>query len=283
MRSLPRKREFTYRSALALSLCLISAAAILFFFYAPPHTGDLKLDSLMGAVIPRFFISVFLLVLILEFFPACLANEGVSPKNLLWCVLPLLVTLVNFPFSALISNAAQVARPELVWLFLIKCLLIGLSEELLFRGIVFYALSDYFKKRERSCLLPVLLSSFIFALLHFINLFDGAGILAVLQQVGYSFLIGAMLAVVLLKTQNLWLCVFLHALFDFGGLFVSDLGTGSPHDLVFWILTISVGVLCAVQMVVTVIKIVDNTDRTACRSKQFKAREENPTEFTKRK
>lgn len=254
MKPLPAKREFSVHSALALLLLLTSATAIIFFFYAPPLTEDGKLDLLINSIIPRFFISLFLLVLVLEIFPACLAWKRIPVKNLLWCVLPLLVTVVNFPVSALISGTAHVTRAELIGPFLLKCLLIGLSEELLFRGIVFYALSDYFKKKGYSCFLPVLLSSVIFALFHFINLFDGAGILAVLQQVGYSFLIGAMLAVVLLKTKNLWLCVFLHALFDFGGFFVSDLGTGDPQDLTFWILTVVVGVLCAVQIIVTLIR-----------------------------
>lgn len=256
MRPLRKKSEFSVQSALALLLLPISAAALLFFYYAPPVIDDGTLESLFHAVIPRFFISVFLLVLVAEIFPELLAFKAISSKTLLWCVLPLLVTLVNFPFSALILGTAKVTRAELIWLFLIKCLLIGLSEELLFRGIIFYSLADHFKKNGRSCFWPVLSSSVIFALFHFINLFDGAGILAVLQQVGYSFLIGAMLAVVLLKTKNVWLCILLHALFDFGGFFVSDLGTGNPQDLTFWILTIVVGILCTAQMIITLIKIM---------------------------
>ncbi|MDE6411915.1 MAG: CPBP family intramembrane metalloprotease [Clostridia bacterium] len=256
MRPLRKKSELSVQSALALLLLLICAAAIVFFYSAPPVIGDSVLYSLVYAVIPRFFICVFLLVLILEVYPDLLAWKRISWKNLLWCVLPLLVTIVNFPFSALILGTARMTRAELIWLFIIKCLLIGISEELLFRGIIFSSLSDYFKKKGRSCFLPVLFSSVIFGLFHFINLFDGAGILAVLQQVGYSFLIGAMLAIVLLKTKNIWLCIFLHALFDFGGFFVSDLGTGNPQDLTFWILTIVVGILCTVQMIITLIKII---------------------------
>ena len=241
-------------SVLMLSPLLISAAAILLFYVSPPVTADAKLDSLLSAVIPRFFISVFLLVLAIEFFPAALAGRRVSAKKLLWCVLPLLVALVNFPFSALIRSTARITRVELLGLFLIKCFLIGLSEEVLFRAIIFESLFQYYKKKKGALLLPVLLSSVIFALFHFINLADGAGILSVLQQVGYSFLIGAMLAVVLFKTNNLWLCVLLHTLFDVGGFLISDLGTGNPQDLTFWILTIVIGVLCAVQIIITIVK-----------------------------
>lgn len=249
------------QSALAAVLCVLSAAAILYYFYEPSLTGDSRLDGLLGAVVPRFFISLFLLVLALEFFPSCLDSKRVPIKALFWCVPPLLVTLVNFPVSALATGTAHVARMELFALFLLKCVLIGISEEVLFRGIIFHALLEKFEKAGRSCFLPVLLSSVIFSLFHFINLLDGAGFLAVLQQAGYSFLIGAMLAVTLLKTKNIWLCVFLHALFDMGGFLVSDLGTGNPQDLTFWILTIVIGVLCTVHIVLTLVRMVKKQRR----------------------
>lgn len=244
------------RAMLALLLCLICAAAIFFFYVSPVNTGDARADALLDASIPRFFISVFLLVLIAEFFPCCLSRGRISLKVLLWCIPPFAVTVVNFPFSALVGGTAGITRPDLIGLFLLKCFLIGLSEELLFRGIVFGVLNEAFVAKRRSAFFPVLLSSAIFALFHFINLLDGAGILPVLQQVGYSFLIGAMLAVVLVKTKNLWLCVLLHALFDVGGCFLSDIGIGSPHDTVFWILTVSIGVLCAVHIAATLFRQV---------------------------
>ena len=255
MKPLPRKSE-SLVTALTLSLLFVSAAAILFFYASPPATDDDTINDLLRAVVPRFFIAVFLLVVAIEYFPQSLASGRVSKSNLLWCLLPLWVTLVNFPASALIRGTARVTRVELLWLFVFKCLLIGLSEEVLFRGIIFYSLSEYCKKRVNTCFLPVLISSAVFALFHFINLIEGANILSVLQQVGYSFLIGAMLAVTLLKTKNIWLCVALHALFDFGGFLIADLGRGSPQDLTFWILTIVVGVGCAVQIVLTLIKMM---------------------------
>lgn len=258
MKPLSRKRATTVHTALALSLLVLSATALLLYYLAPLRTGDKKLDALADAAIPRFFLTVFLFVLAKELFPACLKNSRVSLKVLPWCALPFLVAVVNFPFSALIRGAARVTRADLFGLFLAKCFLIGASEEILFRGIVLGALSEAHEKKGRSRFYPVLLSSVIFALFHFVNLLSGAGILAVLQQVGYSFLIGAMLAAMLWKTENLWLCVTVHALFDFGGFFLSDLGVGNPHDTTFWILTIVVGVLCAVQMIVTLVRKINS-------------------------
>jgi len=104
------------------------------------------------------------------------------------------------------------------------------------------------KGKRRETFLTVLVTSLLFGIWHLFNLLDGAAFGAVLLQVGYSFLIGAMLSTVRIRTENLWLCVFLHALFDFGGLLIPTLGTGSFQDTVFWILTALAGILCTVHV-----------------------------------
>ena len=92
------------------------------------------------------------------------------------------------------------------------------------------------------------------------NLLVGADIVSVLLQIVYSFLIGAMLTVVLFKTRNIWMCVLIHALFNFGGLLTSFIAIGNPWDLVFWILTIVFGVLCAGHIIMALIKLEKDKD-----------------------
>ena len=94
----------------------------------------------------------------------------------------------------------------------------------------------------------------LLGLLHLFNLFAGASVGATFLQVGYSFLIGAMLSAVLIKTDNLWLCVLLHAGFDFGGSIITELGTGIFQDLWFWIFTAFAGVLCLAHVLGFLIK-----------------------------
>ena len=95
-----------------------------------------------------------------------------------------------------------------------------------------------------------------FSLFHFTNLLVGAGIGDVLFQCLYTFLIGAMLTITMLKTKNIWICVVIHALFDFGGLIKTQkIGSGEPWDAVFWILTIASGVLCAGHMIYSLIRM----------------------------
>ena len=82
------------------------------------------------------------------------------------------------------------------------------------------------------------------------------GILDVLLQVGYTFLIGGMFAVMMLKTNNVWLCVIIHALFDFGGLLAFEIADGNPwENPVFWILTIACGILCVGHIIVSLINM----------------------------
>ena len=85
----------------------------------------------------------------------------------------------------------------------------------------------------------------LFALFHLTNIFAGMDIGSVLLQSVYTFLIGGMLSVVAIKTKNIWMGVIIHAAFDFGGLMTTTIATGDPWDVVFWILTISCGILCA--------------------------------------
>jgi membrane protease YdiL (CAAX protease family) len=120
------------------------------------------------------------------------------------------------------------------------------------------------KKKPQSKLwafISIALSSVVFGLVHLLNLLESSPA-AVLMQIGYSALIGAMCAVVLMKTANIWLCVLLHALFDFCGAIVPTLGQGRIWDPFTVILTVVVAVLVTVYFVFAFVKIKnDECDR----------------------
>lgn len=209
---------------------------------------------LFTAVAPRAFLVLLLVVILFTAFRKLLKFPRVSGRALIWCLPCLAVSIVNFPFSALASGTAAITRPDLIWLFILKCVFIGITEEWLFRGLIFNLLLDYCDKQKRNRMVPILLNAVIFALFHLLNLFEGASIPATLLQAGYTFLLGTMFAFVYLKTDNLWLCVILHTIFDCGGLLIQDIGKGNPQDLVFWILTALFGILCFVHILYSVLK-----------------------------
>ena len=88
-----------------------------------------------------------------------------------------------------------------------------------------------------------------------VNLLMGASLGGVIQQIGYSFLIGAMCSVVLYKTANLWLCVLLHAVYDFCGGLVPALGEGIIWDTPTIIITVILAVVVTIYMVVLLFRI----------------------------
>ena len=164
------------------------------------------------------------------------------------------MAFVNFPYSAIIKGTVSIDRGDLLGLYSLYVLGIALIEELVFRGSIFILISDLFRNNRHRPFFTVLISALIFSLFHITNLFVGADIGSTLLQCLYTFLIGAMLSMVMLKSHNIWLCVLIHFIFDFGGLLIIHIGSGNPWDLIFWILTITSGVLCAGHVIYSLIK-----------------------------
>ena len=177
------------------------------------------------------------------------------PKLLLWSLPCFMVAIVNFPFSSLISGEAHIYRMDLMGLYMGYVFAISLLEELIFRGSLLLLVNDFLRGKKHYFIWMTVICALLFSLFHLTNLFEGMGITDVLLQCAYTFLIGAMLTVVMLKTKNIWLCVLIHALFDFGGLLIIQIGYGNAWDLVFWILTITSGVFCAGHIIYTLIKL----------------------------
>ncbi len=167
----------------------------------------------------------------------------------------LMISVNNLPILALAGGTARVTKPEWIWLFALECFLIGLFEELTFRGVLFPMLLEKRRSSTREIFWVTALSSALFGLIHLINLLEGAGMGATILQVGYSFLIGGMCAIVLLKTGNLLLCILLHTVYDFCGGLIPTLGTGKLWDTPTVIVTAVLAVLVTAYMVWTLLHI----------------------------
>ena len=90
---------------------------------------------------------------------------------------------------------------------------VGLSEELLLRGIVFPFFIEKLGTSKRMIFLAALFSSVVFGLLHFINLTNPEGSLDdVLGQVITSVPVGFFFAALLLKVESIWAVALLHGL-----------------------------------------------------------------------
>jgi len=87
---------------------------------------------------------------------------------------------------------------------------VGVTEELLFRGILFHGLETRFKP-----LIVVLLSAFIFGLFHYVNLLTNAPLYQTDYQVAHAMAVGFMYGMLRLRIGALWLLMLFHAFWDF--------------------------------------------------------------------
>lgn len=166
----------------------------------------------------------------------------------------LAVAANNFPILGMIRGTVWLERGDLIWVYLLDCFMIGLFEELTFRGVLLPSLLEKRRKTKKQVLWTIVGSSAVFGLIHLINLVEGAGIGSTILQVGYSFLIGGMCAIVLMKTGNLILCVLLHTVYDIGGKWLTVAG-GSLWDTPTVILTVVLALVVTVWMLVVFFRI----------------------------
>lgn len=241
-----------------ISLIMLALCAVVLIVFESANfvlSNDQIANDLLMSALPRLFGGICLIVVVaLLGYPICNPFKKGWAKGLFWAIPCLLVALANFPFTALYFGQAEVVRLDLIGIFALDCLAIGLFEEAIFRGLIQTVALERLQNKQNGIFWSVVASSAIFGLVHFSNLFMGGGFTSTLLQVGYSFLIGAMLSVTLIKTENIWLAVFLHAVFDFGGKLIIEIGQGYAWDTGFWILTIVCGGICALHVINTLRK-----------------------------
>lgn len=199
----------------------------------PTLTEDPVLAPLVTMTLTRGLgAAVFLALLLHEGYRVVHPFPKLRKGALAVLILPMLVVINNAPLLSLAQGDAYLihtAPVYLVW-FGLECLAIGLFEELAFRGVIFLMFAERRYASRRGLFWSLILTSAVFGGVHLINALLGGGIGGVILQIGYSFLIGAMCSVVLLKTRNIWFCVLLHAVYDFCGNLLPTLGGGTWWD-----------------------------------------------------
>lgn len=216
-------------------------------------------DSLTCALLSKTVLRVILSV-VAVFFVFKYGYQGIFKGKckfvgVLAIIPALLVAINNAPIIGLITGSVTVTASKLnIALYVSYCLSIGIFEEVVFRGLVLPLCLKITEKRKKSAFWGVALSSAIFGISHLIGLFGGGSVGAVFLQVGYSFLIGAMCAIAILITKNIFSAIALHFIYDLGGLMVGNIARGNQWDLTTIIITAVLGVIVLVFMLFMLLK-----------------------------
>ncbi|MBQ9162349.1 MAG: CPBP family intramembrane metalloprotease [Clostridia bacterium] len=254
-----RKTQIRRRQKLiSLSIVAVSIVALLFFEIGKPQLAEEELlNQLITMTVTRYLgAAAFIAVLAYSGYRVMNPLKQPFGKSLLFCLPAFLVVVNNMPILSLAWGNAYVERPVgYVLLFAAQCLAVGLFEEMAFRGVVFLSLLESRRGTKLGAFVSIAITSAVFGAVHLVNLFTGSSLPAVLLQVGYSTLIGAMCSVVLMKTANIWLCVVLHAVYNFCGNVVPTLGGGDWWDTPTVIFTAVLAVATTAFMTVAFFKM----------------------------
>ncbi len=128
--------------------------------------------------------------------------------------------LLEFGLFTVAVLAAQVflgnyknADMTLIWTVVATTVIVGIGEEMLFRGLIYTAY-----KEKHGVFVGILVSSFVFGFLHITNLAGGAELGATLFQMLNAGLSGVVSAWVFYKTENLVPTIIYHGIWDMMGL-----------------------------------------------------------------
>lgn len=111
---------------------------------------------------------------------------------------------------------------------LLNTLQVGLSEEWMFRGVLFQGL------RTRLALWPaILLTSLLFGSVHVLNVMITGELLEAVVQAIAAFLSGMVMIALLIRTGSIWVPIAYHALWDFGAFMASAGGNRTEQAAAF--------------------------------------------------
>jgi hypothetical protein len=208
---------------LGVSLAVLCVWMAITFLAGPPLTGE---GDIVEAMTQGLAVHILIAGLVATGFVLVMRWEGAGfgpPRP--WSSLR--VTWLHLVYIAgflAIAAAGGAAPGGLAALVLINALLVGFSEEVMFRSVLFAGL------RRVSALWPaVILSSVIFGAVHVLNGFVTGDFASAGVQAVAAAMSGVGLAAIMVRTGSVWPGVAVHGLWDYG-LFMMGQSTGVTAD-----------------------------------------------------
>lgn len=133
------------------------------------------------------------------------APEPISALRIMWLPALYIITFLGM------SGFLGLPPLNLLLLIFVSTIFVGLSEETMFRGILFQAL------RSRVRLWPAIIwTSVLFGSVHILNALATGELLIALLQAFTATLSGFVFIAILVRTGSIWPAIIYHALWNFG-------------------------------------------------------------------
>lgn len=152
-------------------------------------------------------------------------------NGLLVGMYPLVVIGQTFSVTMMFGLPDLPLRPaHQILFFFLNMILVGVSEEFLFRGVVAQTMLEHYGTSRKGVWQACLVSGAVFGAAHLVNLL-AAEPFGVLMQCLFAASLGALLTAIYYRTGNLWVTVFLHAAMDITALLINGLyGTATAAE-----------------------------------------------------
>jgi len=208
---------------LAISLAAFVGWLLITVVGGQIHTGEAPLLEAVtrGLGWPFLLAALFLLALVVwQQWRDVGLNRLASGRSLLLTWLPMLYIVVGLGLAVVFGLPPA---GVLLWI-LFNSFLVGLSEELMFRGVLLQAL-----RRTVSIWPAVALTTLAFGAIHMLNVFMTGELRAALIQSAAAALSGLLFIALRLRTGSLWPCIIVHGLWDFATFSIAAARSGEAQ------------------------------------------------------
>lgn len=147
-----------------------------------------------------------------------LLNKGVGfLKGMPVAAFPIIMSTLAIILSISTSEGETLPFGQII-VFVLFVICVGIAEELIFRCCIVNILARKYLKNSKGIYCTVFLSGLIFGMAHLVNILSGLKVSSVIIQSILAIVVGWLYSAIYIRTKNIWLLAFIHALNNFGAL-----------------------------------------------------------------
>lgn len=165
-----------------------------------------------------------------------LCKSSIPAKKLLYYIPFVVIASINVWFGVCMNYSVL----ETIF-HIIAMMGVGFLEEVIFRGLLFKAMS------KDGLTSAIIVSSITFGIGHIVNLFNGSGVdlLSNILQVCYAIAAGFMFTMMFYKSGSLWACIITHGVLNSLSVFANQSAITPMHKI------FTATILCVIPIVYT--------------------------------